>query len=112
MEMRGYLLLTAVIALLAAGCGAEAEPETSAEISPTDEALRDAMVTVLPKDAIPSIDNPRFREREQADQEYASGERVIGVELEGEARAYSVGLLSGHEIVNDTLAGRPIAVTW
>ncbi|MBM3459508.1 MAG: DUF3179 domain-containing protein, partial [Armatimonadetes bacterium] len=29
-----------------------------------------------------------------------------------EAKAYSLRLLNGHEVVNDTLDGEPIAVTW
>ena len=32
--------------------------------------------------------------------------------IEGDARAYSVPLLSRHEIVNDVVGGKPIAVTW
>jgi len=37
---------------------------------------------------------------------------VIGVEIGGEARAYGTAFLSGHEVVNDVVGGRPIAVTW
>jgi hypothetical protein len=69
-------------------------------------------VTLLPPDAIRSIDDPEFYSVEEADEEYQPGELVLGVELDGEARAYSVSLLSSREIVNDTLAGEPIAVTW
>ena len=39
-------------------------------------------------------------------------EVVIGVEFDGDARAYSVPLLSNHEIVNDTVGGVKLAVTW
>jgi len=39
-------------------------------------------------------------------------DRVIGVALGGEARAYPLRVLAWHEIVNDTLAGRPIAITY
>lgn len=112
MRPRQQILVTVLIAVLAAACGGERRDSAATEISPTDQALRDAMVTVLPRDAIPSIDEPRFRPVEEADREYASDERVIGVEIDGEAKAYSVGLLSSHEIVNDMLAGRAIAVTW
>jgi hypothetical protein len=70
------------------------------------------MVTLLPPDAIPSIDAPRFYDVSQADAEYGPDETVIGLEVEGEARAYSTALLSSHEIVNDEIKGRPIAVTW
>lgn len=70
------------------------------------------MVTLLSKDAIPAIDNPRFLSASDADREYRDNELVIGVEINGDARAYSVPLLSGHEIVNDTVGGKPISVTW
>jgi hypothetical protein len=39
---------------------------------------------------------------------------VVGVELDGESRAYPLNMLSRPErhVLNDTLGGRPIAVTW
>ena len=70
------------------------------------------IVTLLPKDAIPAIDNPEFVSAEEADSYYFPDERVIGVVFEGDARAYSIPLLSSYEIVNDTVGGREIAVTW
>lgn len=39
-------------------------------------------------------------------------DRVIGVEISGEARAYPLRLLVWHEVVNDTVAGKLIAVTY
>jgi len=39
-------------------------------------------------------------------------EPVIGVSINGQARAYSVYLLNSHEVVNDTVGGKPVAVTW
>ena len=84
-------------------------PTPTREPSDTDDYR---IVTLLPRDAIPAIDNPKFLDAESADQEYAPDEEVLGVVFDGEARAYSVPLLSGHEIVNDTVAGRKIAVTW
>ena len=39
-------------------------------------------------------------------------DRVVGVVLGGEARAYPVRLLNWHEVINDTLGGIPIAVTY
>ena len=70
------------------------------------------IVTLLPRDAIPAIDNPRFYSAAEADEEYDPDELVLGVSLGGESRAYSTALLSSHEIVNDTVGGRKIAVTW
>jgi hypothetical protein len=70
------------------------------------------IVSLLPPDAIPAIDNPQFLSAEKADQQYDPEEPVLGVEINGDARAYSVPHLSGHEIVNDTVGGVPVAVTW
>ena len=70
------------------------------------------LVTLLPKDAIPSIDNPSFVSGVDADLQYEGDELVLGVEIDGDARAYSIPFLSGHEIVNDVVGGQPIAVTW
>ena len=38
--------------------------------------------------------------------------RVIGVSINGDHRAYSTAQLSSHEVVNDTVGGLPIVVTW
>jgi hypothetical protein len=70
------------------------------------------IVTLLPKDAIPAIDNPEFIIAEEADSLYFPDERVIGVIFDGDARAYSIPLLSSYEIINDTVGGQKIAVTW
>lgn len=39
-------------------------------------------------------------------------ERVIGVALNGEARAYPVKYMTYHQVINDVLGGEPIAVVW
>ena len=41
-------------------------------------------------------------------------ELVIGVEIDGQARAYPINQLTGpsREIINDVLAGTAIAATW
>ena len=70
------------------------------------------IVTLLPKDAIPAIFDPQFLTAEEADDWYSPDELVLGVEIDGDARAYSVPYLSGREIVNDEVGGRKIAVTW
>ena len=38
--------------------------------------------------------------------------RVVGVTINGQSRAYPVGVLNWHECVNDILGGIPIAVTY
>ena len=70
------------------------------------------IITILGKDGIPSIDNPQFLKGEEADNQMLETERVIGVSINGDHRAYSLNMLSRHEIVNDTVGGVPVAVTW
>ena len=70
------------------------------------------IITILGKDGIPSIDNPQFVTQGEADSQMLSDERVLGVSINGDHRAYSLNMLSRHEIVNDTVGGVPIAVTW
>jgi hypothetical protein len=87
------------------------ETDTAVAEPPTTERELE-IVTLLPRDAIPAIDDPTFLSVEEADEQYEPDELVIGVEFDGDARAYSIPLLSSHEIVNDTVGGRKIAVTW
>ena len=68
--------------------------------------------TVLEKDAIPAILDPRFLQGEEARAQMRPDELVVGVSIDGDRRAYSTAQLSRHEVVNDTVGGRPIAVTW
>lgn len=64
-----------------------------------------------PKDGIPSIDEPQFQP--VADEtEVKPNEPVIGLEIGGDARAYPLRILMWHEIVNDTVGGEPVAVTY
>ena len=78
----------------------------------SETALNLQIITILGKDGIPSIDNPQFVTLGEADSQMLSYERVLGVSIDGDHRAYSLNMLSRHEIVNDTVGGVPIAVTW
>ncbi len=65
------------------------------------------------KDGIRSIDNPRFvRLNTPYPLQLGPKEPVISFSHGGEARAYPLRILIRHEIVNDTIAGLPIAVTY
>ena len=70
------------------------------------------IVSLLPKDAIPAIDDPRFVDAATADAQLAPDELVLGISINGDHRAYSTAMLSRHEIVNDVVGGVPVAVTW
>ena len=64
-----------------------------------------------PKDGIPSIDAPAFVPI-AAEAELAETEPVIGLIVNGDARAYPLRILIWHEIVNDTVGGVPVTVTY
>ena len=64
-----------------------------------------------PRDGIPSIDDPAFIPAKAADF-LRPRDTVIGLEVDGDARAYPLRILVWHEIVNDTVGGRPVAVTY
>lgn len=62
-------------------------------------------------DGIPPIDNPQFASVQ--DTEYLSNsEGIIAVEVNGEVRGYPIQILIWHEIVNDTIDGVPVSVTY
>lgn len=65
-----------------------------------------------PKDGIPSIDNPKFDSVSKALEWLDLQQPVIAVEIQGEARAYPLQILIYHEIVNDEIANKSIAVTF
>ncbi len=65
-----------------------------------------------PRDGIPPIDSPRFESIESADKWIEELEPVILLEHENEVRVYPIQILTWHEIVNDEIAGDPIAVTF
>lgn len=64
-----------------------------------------------PKDGIPAIDDPQFLPMAQITG-LNDTEAVITVDINGQVRSYPLRILMWHEIVNDELAGVPIAVTY
>ncbi|MDA4846905.1 DUF3179 domain-containing protein [Hoeflea poritis] len=64
-----------------------------------------------PKDGIPSIDNPSFTAVSEVE-DLIDREPVMGLEINGDARAYPLRILMWHEIVNDTVGGLPVTVTY
>jgi len=65
-----------------------------------------------PPDGIPPIDDPQFVSVEEADEWISTDEPVVYLEINDEVHAYPVQILMWHEIVNDTVGGIPVAVTY
>ncbi|MDJ0497948.1 MAG: DUF3179 domain-containing protein [Acidimicrobiia bacterium] len=65
-----------------------------------------------PPDGIPPIEEPIFLPVVDALERFDPAEAVVALEIGGDARAYPVQVMIWHEIVNDTVGGVPVSVTY
>lgn len=107
-----------LIAILAATNNSIANPDNwradgwgKTDFSKTTIAFNEILSGGPPKDGIPSIDEPKFISAE-SDKTLTSTEPVVALEIAGDARAYPLRILTWHEIVNDTVGGVPVTVTY
>ena len=82
------------------------------DFSRTTISFDDIMTGGPPKDGIPAIDDPQFESVADADEWLDELEAVQVVDLEGDARAYPVQVMVWHELVNDTVGGEPVVITY
>ncbi len=74
------------------------------------EQMPDGYFQVVGRDFIRPVYDPTFVDAGRIG--WPDDADVIGVEVDGEARAYPVSFLTGREMVNDEIAGVPLLVTW
>ncbi len=103
----GSILLLASAACDAKRVGGASKFNLSNCIIPREEILSGGP----PKDGIPALTDPKTVPPAEADY-LRPDDKVIGVQIQGEARAYPLRILMWHENANDVLGGRPIAVTY
>ncbi len=136
--MSRLMIFLALLALLLSACGGSASVETAsppaadnsipasaADRLPTPTPLPAVIVpdvrtinlsqipdyyASIPPDGIPPIYAPRFVNAQDA--QLQPDELVLGIAIEGQAKAYPVTVLRFREMVNDELAGLPILATW
>ena len=66
---------------------------------------------VVPPDAIPALEDPAFEPA--AGVEWLAGvEPVLALEVNGDARAYPLRIMTWHELVNGTVGGVPVTVSY
>lgn len=113
--MRGVCRSIAVMAgltvvALAAGVarGESLKTDLSRALVPLDEIVSGGP----PPDGIPAIDRPVFVAPRAADPWLKPKEPVLALEVNGDARAYPLQILMWHEIVNDTVGGKPVTITY
>ncbi len=126
-------VLLALAALLLAACGVVSNAQGPTVETPTPRAataaplaatplpgnLDQVVITqdgkeytirqLLPRDGIPPVYEPSFTDALDV---YDDDALVMGVEINGDARAYPVGYLRSREMVNDVVGGTPVLVTW
>jgi len=110
-SLAGLALLAGIIALSGAVALAQAgglRTDLTRTLVPLEEIIHGGP----PPDGIPGIDRPKFVSTTEADAWLAPQEPVLAVRVGGEARAYPLRILIWHEIVNDSVGGRDVAVTY
>jgi hypothetical protein len=83
--------------------------DLAATLVPKDKIVSSGMVT----DALPALAEPRSIAPSELPERYlVPKDKVIGVVAGGAARAYPLRVLVWHEVVNDTVGGVPVLVTY
>ena len=104
-------LLGLIVGILAykfiGSAGAANGFDLSNSILPPDQILQGGP----PRDGIPALSNPKLIKPENASY-LEPGDRVIGILLQGQARAYPIAILNWHEIVNDEINNQRFAITY
>ncbi len=97
-----------------------AEPNQAADAQPGLNAFNTERLSVAldqivcggpPKDGIPSLTSPPTVPSLDAGF-MGPRDRVVGVTVAGQSRAYPIKILNWHEVINDELANTPIAVIY
>lgn len=87
-------------------------PSVVPSVAPSADPVRaDEIVTVIPQDAKTALVGPAYLPPAEAS-DIQPREEVIGVVINGDARAFPLATLNVHEIVDDVIGGQPVAVTW
>ena len=101
-----------VIAILGVLISFEALAKNGFDLSDSLVPAREIRSGGPPRDGIPAIYKPAFETAEQASEWLTPDNRVLGVVVRGQARAYPVRILNWHEIVNDRIEDQYFTVTY
>ena len=100
-----------LLLLLAAGATRAAPPRRNGFVLDAREIdAAEILSGGPPRDGIPALDDPAFVPAARSP--WSDDELVLGVAWGGEARAYPIAILVWHELINDSLGGRPILVSY
>ena len=102
----------AAVGVLPTGPSALRDGADSAEFPEPLVDPREIISGGPPPDGIPPIEDPSFVTVSDASGLLEAEEAVVALEINGDARAYPVRVMIWHEIVNDTVGGVPVSVTY
>ena len=110
-KTRIFLLAGLLMGVLVYNFAMSAGPANGFDLSnsilPVEQILRGGP----PRDGIPALSDPKLITAEQAGYLQPT-DRIVGIELHGETRAYPISILNWHEIVNDEINGQRFAITY
>jgi len=102
--MRTVLILISILILT--------QPAIAWDFTEHSIPINDILSGGPPKDGIPALLEPEFIPAKEADGKLQSNDKVIGVIVEGSARAYPIRILNYHELANDRIGDTPFLVSW
>lgn len=105
------VFLLGIATLLPFSCTANAGNYNGFSVIPSDIPITEIIHGGPGRDGIPAIDEPTFTAVGE-ERAIRPSDLVVGVVIDNEAKAYPLNILNWHEIVNDSIAGIPIAVTY
>ena len=117
-QRRGAWLLILILLMVTGAAPAFADPDSwkragwdSTDFSKSSVDFKSIIGGGPPKDGIPSIDKPVFLPASKITT-LSDTEPVITMVVGADARAYPLQVLMWHEIVNDTVGGMPLVITY
>ena len=93
-----------------AGCGVSLPAGASSDRRESISVADEIVIEYTRRDAIDPIYEPTFVGATEA--ELSPSDLVIGVSFGAEAKAYPESILLSRGLVNDTIGGRPVLVSW
>ncbi len=101
---------TATLAAAALLAGVLPAAPATAQAIAQQQDVPEGYVQILERGGIPAIDDPVYVPAAEA--QIRDEAWVLGVFIEGQARAYSLELLNSHEVVNDSIGDTDFAAVW
>ncbi len=109
-SLRNVVATAGTVVLAACSGTGEPPPVDGGELMCVAGFDRDELFAAASRNAIPSLLRPEVVGVEASFMR--DTDRILGVVVNGEARAYPFGIIWWHEIVNDTLGGQDILVSY